>query len=77
MKPLLIIVSALLFVFVVIFWGAYKETQFQYNTYQQLYSKNMDCRVAYTSSSGSDYVNKVCGSIPTWDTIVYDELEAL
>ena len=57
MKPLLIIVSALLFVFVVIFWGAYKETQFQYNTYQQLYSKNMDCRVAYTSSSGRDYVN--------------------
>lgn len=75
MKPLIAFVVSILLFLVVLIFAAYGETQLQYNTYQKLYEKNMECRIAYTKSSGSDYVQKVCGSVPTWDTVVYEEVK--
>ena len=39
--------------------------------YQQAYAKNMECRIAYTHTKGSDFVNKVCGEIPKFED--YDD----
>lgn len=71
MKPIIHLILSFvipfLFVFVVIFWGAYKETQFQYNTFQVQYSKTMECRkaIALDNHSTTEYVEKTCGPIPT------------
>ena len=74
MKPIinliLAVIISFLFVFVVIFWGAYKETQFQYNTFQVQYSKNMECRAAITKNGTVNALGsfeKTCGPIPTWE----------
>ncbi len=39
--------------------------------YQQTYAKNMECRISYTHTKGSDFVNKVCGEIPKFED--YDD----
>ena len=74
MKPIinliLAVIISFLFVFVVIFWGAYKETQLQYNIFQVQYSKNMECRAAIALDNHNiiEYIEKTCGPIPTWET---------
>lgn len=63
-----IVFSTLIIGFLCLFAGvigmSYWDAQQVRVMYQQSYAKNMECRIAYTHTKGSDYVNKVCGEIP-------------
>lgn len=76
MKPLIAFVVSILLFLVVLIFAAYGETQLQYNTYKQLYEKNMECRTTVGAGGrGPDYIAMICGSVPTWDTVVYEEVK--
>lgn len=60
------IACSILFVFSVIFWGAYKETQLQYAAYNKLYTEVLNCRMNQAIYN----IDKVCGPIPTLDSMV-------
>jgi hypothetical protein len=73
-KSLLLFLFFLSFVvFVTIFLGAYAETRLQYTTFQQMYSKNMECRATIGGSGNLNslqYSERVCGTIPTFETSI-------
>lgn len=74
-KLMIVFTFTLLFVLTLIFWGAYEETQLQYTTYQEFYSKNMECRAAIGNKgdlNGYQYADRICGPIPTWNDVVYE-----
>lgn len=76
MKPLIAFVVSILLFLVVLIFAAYGETQLQYNTYKQLYEKNMECRTRIGADSHTpDYITSICGSIPTWNTVIYEEVK--
>jgi hypothetical protein len=35
--------------------------------YQQVYQKNIECRINTNNSGDTRYVDKLCGKIPSWE----------
>ena len=58
-----VLIIGILSVFGVVIGMTYWDAQQVRVMYQQTYAKNMECRISYTHTKGSDFVNKVCGEI--------------
>ena len=66
-----VLVIGILCLFAGVIGMSYWDAQQVRVMYQQAYAKNMECRIAYTHTKGSDFVNKVYGEIPKFED--YDD----